>query len=137
MRRKKLNGLQKKLDELRMTILSLKKPRSLRADWKELYRSIDKSLPSTLLISKSLKIGWRAFVLNYSNEKASWKTQRRKNERRTRHNTRITVIQEQTDAFLKELAEFQDILGKQEGLLSNLEILEKVLQYERTSCLQD
>ena len=47
------------------------------------------------------------------------------NERRTKHNTRIQVIQEQTDAFIKELEGVQVSLEKQESLLSNLEILKK------------
>ena len=41
----------------------------------------------------------------------------KENERRTKHNTRIQVIQEQTNAFLLEAAEFQDVLIKQESLL--------------------
>ena len=49
----------------------------------------------------------------------------KENERRTKRNTRIQVIQEQTDAFLTELDEFQGVLNKQESLISNLEILKK------------
>ena len=97
----------------------------LEADWKDLYRSIDKSLPPTLLDKQELESRLQSVRAQLLERKSELENTAKENERRTRHNTRITVIQEQTDAFLKELAEFQDILGKQEGLLSNLDILKK------------
>ena len=97
----------------------------LEADWKDLYRSIDKSLPSTLLDKQELESRLASVRAQLLERKSELENTAKENERRTRHNTRITVIQEQTDAFLKELAEFQDVLGKQEGLLSNLDILKK------------
>jgi len=47
------------------------------------------------------------------------------NERRTKQNTRIQVIQEQTDSFLEQLEEAQDSLNKVESVYSNLEVLKK------------
>jgi DNA repair exonuclease SbcCD ATPase subunit len=49
----------------------------------------------------------------------------KENQQRTKHNTRIQVIQEQTEEFLKQLTKVQDVLNKQEDLISNLEILKK------------
>jgi DNA repair exonuclease SbcCD ATPase subunit len=49
----------------------------------------------------------------------------KENQKRTKHNTRIQVIQEQTEEFLKQLTKVQDVLNKQEDLISNLEILKK------------
>ena len=125
---KKVTDAEKEIERITEEIRRIKndnsefeKAQKLEADWKELYRSIDKSLPSTLLDKQELEsrlASVRAQLLELENTA-------KENERRTRHNTRITVIQEQTDAFLKELTEFQDVLGKQEGLLSNLEILKK------------
>ena len=97
----------------------------LEADWKDLYRSIDKSLPPTLLDKQELESRLQSVRAQLLERKSELENTAKENERRTRHNTRITVIQEQTDAFLKELAEFQDVLEKQEGLLSNLDILKK------------
>ena len=99
------------------------KAQKLEADWKDLYRSIDKSLPPTLLDKQELESRLQSVRAQLLERKSELENTAKENERRTRHNTRITVIQEQTDAFLKELAEFQDVLGKQEGLLSNLDIL--------------
>ena len=97
----------------------------LEADWKDLYRSIDKSLPPTLLDKQELESRLQSVRAQLLERKSELENTAKENERRTRHNTRITVIQEQTDAFLKELAEFQDVLAKQDALLSNLEILKK------------
>ena len=97
----------------------------LEADWKDLYRSIDKSLPPILLDKQELESRLQSVRAQLLERKSELENTAKENERRTRHNTRITVIQEQTDAFLKELAEFQDVLAKQDALLSNLEILKK------------
>ena len=49
----------------------------------------------------------------------------KENERRTRHNTRIQVIQEQTEEFLSQLEKATDQLKEISTLSSNLELLKK------------
>ena len=49
----------------------------------------------------------------------------RKNEEITRNNTRIEIIQAQTDGFIKKLEAAKEILSQQKTLDSNLEILKK------------
>ena len=129
---KKVTDAEKEIERITEEIRRIKndnsefeKAQKLEADWKELYRSIDKSLPSTLLDKQELESRLASVRAQLLERKSELENPAKENERRTRHNTRITVIQEQTDAFLKELTEFQDVLGKQEGLLSNLEILKK------------
>ena len=129
---KKVTDAEKEIERITEEIRRIKndnsefeKAQKLEADWKELYRSIDKSLPSTLLDKQELESRLASVRAQLLERKSELENTEKENERRTRHNTRITVIQEQTDAFLKELTEFQDVLGKQEGLLSNLEILKK------------
>jgi len=129
---KKVTDAEKEIERITEEIRRIKndnsefeKAQKLEADWKELYRSIDKSLPSTLLDKQELESRLASVRAQLLERKKELENTAKENERRTRHNTRITVIQEQTDAFLKELAEFKDVLGKQEGLLSNLEILKK------------
>ena len=90
-----------------------------------MYRSIDKSLPGTLLDKQELESRLESVRADLLQRKEQLASNAAVNEKRTRHNTRIQVIQEQTNAFLLELAEFQDVLIKQEALLSNLEILKK------------
>ena len=129
---KKVTDAEKEIERITEEIVHIKndnekyeKARKVESDWKDLYRSIDKSLPPTLLDKQELESRLQSVRAQLLERKSELENTAKENERRTRHNTRITVIQEQTDAFLKELAEFQDVLGKQEGLLSNLEILKK------------
>ena len=49
----------------------------------------------------------------------------KENERRTRQNTRIQVIQEQTEEFLSELETAQKELNEIDSVFSNLEVLKK------------
>ena len=129
---KKVTDAEKEIERITEEIRRIKndnsefeKAQKLEGDWKDLYRSIDKSLPPTLLDKQELESRLASVRAQLLERKSELENTAKENERRTRHNTRITVIQEQTDAFLKELAEFQDVLGKQEGLLSNLDILKK------------
>ena len=99
--------------------------RRIESDWKELYRSIDRDLPTTLLDKYELESRLERVRADLLSRKKQLASNAAENERRTKHNTRIQVIQEQTNAFLLELAEAQDVLRGQESLLSNLEILKK------------
>ena len=99
--------------------------KKLENDWKELWQSIDRDLPTALLDKEELDSRLQSVRAQLLERKSELENTAKENERRTKHNTRIQVIQEQTNAFLLELAEFQDILIKQEALLSNLEILKK------------
>ena len=122
---KEIERITEEIRRIKNDNSEFEKAQKLEADWKDLYRSIDKSLPPTLLDKQELESRLQSVRAQLLERKSELENTAKENERRTRHNTRITVIQEQTDAFLKELAEFQDVLGKQEGLLSNLDILKK------------
>jgi len=99
--------------------------KKLENTWKELWQSIDRDLPTALLDKQELDSRLESVRSDLLQRKSELENAAKENERRTKHNTRIQVIQEQTNAFLLELAEFQDVLTKQDALLSNLEILKK------------
>ena len=99
--------------------------RNIENDWKELWQSIDRDLPTTLLDKYELESRLENVRADLLSRKEQLESTAKENERRTKRNTRIQVIQEQTDAFLTELDEFQGVLNKQESLISNLEILKK------------
>jgi len=122
---KEIERITEEIRRIKNDNSEFEKAQKLEADWKDLYRSIDKSLPPTLLDKQELESRLQSVRAQLLERKSELENTAKENERRTRHNTRITVIQEQTDAFLKELAEFQDVLAKQDALLSNLEILKK------------
>ena len=98
---------------------------TLEADWKEIYRSVDRSLPTALLDKNELASRLESVRAELLQRKEQLERTAKENEKRTKHNTRIQVIQEQTDSFLKQSAELQDVLAKQQGLASNLEVLKK------------
>ena len=117
--------IEKKIRRIKDDNREFEHSQKVQNDWKDLYRSVDRSLPTVQLDKNQLEerlAGVRAELLQ---RKEQLESTAKENERRTKHNTRIQVIQEQTNAFLLELGEFQDVLGKQDALLSNLEILKK------------
>ena len=117
--------IEKKIRRIKDDNKEFERSQKIQNDWTDLYRSVDRSLPTVQLDKNQLEerlAGVRAELLQ---RKEQLESTAKENERRTRHNTRIQVIQEQTNAFLLELGEFQDVLGKQDALLSNLEILKK------------
>jgi len=117
--------IEKKIRRIKDDNREFERSQKIQNDWTDLYRSVDRSLPTVQLDKNQLEerlAGVRAELLQ---RKEQLESTAKENERRTRHNTRIQVIQEQTNAFLLELGEFQDVLGKQDALLSNLEILKK------------
>jgi len=117
--------IEKKIRRIKDDNKEFERSQKIQNDWTDLYRSVDRSLPTVQLDKNQLEerlAGVRAELLQ---RKEQLESTAKENERRTKHNTRIQVIQEQTNAFLLELGEFQDVLGKQDALLSNLEILKK------------
>jgi len=130
---------QKKYDEAVETISSIK-PKILRIktrnlefernataqkDWEDLVRSFDSSLPRAILdkqeleekralIEKSLVEAKRLRADNYI-----------ENERRTRLNTRIQVIQEQTAEFVEQQEEYDGKLLGNQKLEAELDTLKK------------
>ena len=98
---------------------------NLETDWKEIYRSIDSNLPKSLLDKAELERRLASVRADLLQRKEHLESTATENQKRTKHNTRIQVIQEQEESFLKQLDEIQSVLYEQEALISNLEILKK------------
>ena len=96
-----------------------------KKEWEDLYRSIDNSLPSEILNESDLVA--KINVLSNTLKEAKRKLEKiaKENERRTKENTRIEIIQSQTDDFIEKLEAAKEILEQQKDLDSNLEILKK------------
>ena len=122
---RKIGNIEREIQQIKTDNAEFDRCQKLESDWKEIYRSIDKSLPTTPMDKEELEERLAGVRTRLLQRKEQLESTAKENQRRTKHNTRIAVIEEQTDSFLKELAEFQDVLTKQEGLLSNLEILKK------------
>ena len=130
--KRKISDSEKQIEQISESIELIKDENKefehsqrIESDWKELWQSIDRDMPTTPLDKQELESRLESVRGDLLTSKSALESTAKENERRTKHNTRIQVIEEQTDAFLKELDEFQGVLDKQESLLSNLEILKK------------
>jgi len=128
----KISFAEEKMREITTRIQKIKRnneqfeyKNKMQRDWEDLYRSIDRTLPVASLDKRELEerlARVRADLVSVQESVAKTATE---NERRTKQNTRIQVIQEQTDSFIEQLEEAQESLNKVESVYSNLEVLKK------------
>ena len=121
----KSGEIERKIQQIKKSNIEFERCRKVEADWVDLFRSIDKSLPALPLDKGELERKLEDVRANLLLAKDHISSTARENERRTKQNTRIQVIQEQTDNFLQERGEISEVLDKQQALVSNLEILKK------------
>ena len=98
---------------------------SIENNWQDVYKSIDKTLPTAIVDREALDTRIQELRSEIKEKRAEITAITKENEERTRRNTRIQVILEQTEGFEKELAEAQESLQQEEALNINLEILKK------------
>jgi DNA repair exonuclease SbcCD ATPase subunit len=96
-----------------------------RRNFEELMRTVDKSLPSQILDGDEISSQIDEIASRISSVKQEIENVAEENMRAERHNTRLSVIQEQTDEFEKELEEIVAALGEVEEKSTHLEILKK------------
>ena len=129
---KKVAEAREKQDEIERRISQIKRnnreydsARKIERDWEDLYRSIDRTLPVALLDKDELEKRLARVRDDLGRAKSEVERIAKENEQRTRHNTRIQVIQEQTDEFCAQLEKAQEKLKSIGELSSNLEVLKK------------
>lgn len=96
-----------------------------KQDWEELYRSIDNSLPASPVDRGQLDSGISSVQARLQDAKERMAELSKENERRTRRNTRIQVIEEQTDEFVRQQVDFTAKLAVVQKHENNLEVLKK------------
>ena len=94
-------------------------------EWEDLFRSIDNTLPTNLLNAEELQEKLDEVSAKLKTAKAELANIASQNEAITKRNTRIEIIQAQTDGFIEKLAAAQEVLDQQKDLDSNLEILKR------------
>ena len=94
-------------------------------EWEDLFRSIDNTLPPTILDADELQEKLNEVSSELKKAKAKLADIASQNEGITRRNTRIEIIQAQTDGFIQKLSAAQEVLDQQKDLDSSLEILKK------------
>ena len=121
----KSGEIEREIKRIKESNIEFERCRKIERDWVDLFRSIDKSLPDISLDKGELEGRLEDVRANLLLAKEQLSSTARENERRTKQNTRIQVIQEQTDGFTNEREQVSAVLDKQKALVSNLEILKK------------
>ena len=128
----RVEDLEKQIQENNNEIEKIKRnnrefelKRQTQKEWEDLYRSIDQSLPAVPLDEEELSTRLADVSDRLRQAKKRLATISTENERRTRQNTKIEIIQSQTDGFLETLNKAKRLLAEKQELDSNLEILKK------------
>lgn len=97
----------------------------LQQEHEQALRSVDISLPTELLDKADLESRISELTKNIAKARLELKEVQEENTRRTKHNTRVQVISEQTESFLKDLTEATATLEVETAKLAQLETLKK------------
>ena len=130
-RRKHEEALER-VSEIKPRIIQIKEnnaefERNVKAqkDWEDLLRSFDQSLPRSILDKYELEDELQNLQSKLQEAKRQLAENAAENERRTKINTRIQVIQEQTAEFVEQQEEYDGKLAGNQKLESELDILKK------------
>ena len=94
-------------------------------EFEELMKIVDNSLPSQILDGDALSSQIDELTSKIQDIRSSIERVSNENQMAERHNTRISIIQEQTEEMEKQLEEIVAALGQVEEKSAHLEILKK------------
>lgn len=122
---RKIGVLETKIETIKENNRKFEYRQKTERDWNEVYRSIDDSLPVDTLDKDELDRRLRLVRVQLETAKSQLEKVSKENERRTKRNTRIQVIEEQSEEFVAQLDQCSIELKKSMELFSNLEVLKK------------
>ena len=129
---KEINEAEEKIQSIRTEIIAIKNNNEIinerdskKKEWEDCYRSIDQSLPSEILSAENLQESIDDLEATISKQKQRLQEVIEENTNRERHNTRIGIIEEQTQEFENELNYFSERLDLIQDKLSCADILKK------------
>ena len=121
----KMREITTRIEEIKRQNEQFEYKTKMQRDWEDLYRSVDRTLPVAVLDKGELEERLERVRADLVSVQECISSTAKENERRTRQNTRIQVIQEQTDEFINQLNEAESSLSELDSLYSNLEVLKK------------
>jgi DNA repair exonuclease SbcCD ATPase subunit len=130
----KVRELLEQIENIKSNNSKIYAAQETQRSFEEIYRNIDESLPTELLSESDLSEKISALKATIAESREKLEEIIEENNRRERHNTRIGIIQEQTDEFSKELEEVSGQLFEKEDNLQILELLKKAFS---TNGLED
>ena len=123
---------QEKINEIKPRIIQIKENNAEfernakgQRDWEDLLRSFDRTLPTSILDQEQLEDSLLLVQDRLREAKKHLAENAAENERRTKLNTRIQVIQEQTAEFVEQQEEYDGKLLGNQKLESELDVLKK------------
>ena len=123
--RERQDEIERRISEIKRDNAEFSAARKIESDWHELFRSIDNSLPASVLDPEELKSRARGIQERIQTAKDELIRLTRENEAITKRNTRIQVVLEQTEEFEQQLFEQQELLDLEGATASHLEVLKK------------
>lgn len=123
--KQKLDSATQLVQEIKANNEEANRREKLESEWRELYRSVDTSLPSEIIEKEDLLEQISSVSLRIEEAKKKISEITKENERRTLSNNRISIIQAQRDSFLEKLNNAGERLSDVATLNSNLEVLKK------------
>ena len=130
--RSKLMDARWRINEIKPQIVRIKdnnaefeRIQKAQKDCEDLLRSFDRNLPTYILDKEQLEDKLYDIRKRLQDAKTKLADNAAENERRTKINTRIQVIQEQTAEFVEQQEEYDGKLAGNQKLESDLDILKK------------
>ena len=120
-----LEEVQKEIEKIERNNEVHRKMKQKIENWEDLFRSIDNTLPTEVPNSEDLKERIETIKSRIRDRRSRVEEVIAENERRERHNTRLSIIEEQQTDFEKQLDELTTSIVEVEDKLANVEILKK------------
>lgn len=119
------DDLKKRIESIKSQNAEYKRVRDSIKTWEELFRNVDSNLQSDLVDKHELESNIVLLRSDLDTRKNQISQIARENETRTKRNTRIQVILEQTAQFKKEKLEIEEEISEKKKVESGLDILKK------------
>jgi DNA repair exonuclease SbcCD ATPase subunit len=120
-----VSDLEKKIEQIKMLNSIVTSKHKMQRDFEGLIGRVDNALPSELLDGNEIETNISELRSKLNSTSKKLKETIDENSRRQKHNTRIQVIEEQTDEFEGQLKGIEKELSEQEKINTNLEILKR------------
>ena len=120
-----ISSIKPKILRIKTRNLEFERNATAQKDWEDLVRSFDSSLPRAILDKQELEEKRALIEESLVEAKRLRADNYVENERRTRLNTRIQVIQEQTAEFVEQQEEYDGKLLGNQKLEAELDTLKK------------
>ena len=121
----KIDGIKPRIVQIKENNAEFERNAKGQRDWEDLLRSFDRTLPTSILDQEQLEDSLLLVQDRLREAKKHLAENAAENERRTKLNTRIQVIQEQTAEFVEQQEEYDGKLLGNQKLESELDVLKK------------